>query len=171
MYANDDRQRISGILRKLPLFEGLYNDEYDTIRAICTPCQFPDGHLIFSEGDGSPCMYVVLAGKVEISTKASGSLHVLATGDIFGEIGLISQKRRSANARCLGETTLLRIDRDDFNLLLGKQPRISSVLMRNITVNLSNHILRMNRSEVTDYIPRGSANKKTSGPTVVNRRG
>ncbi len=169
MHANDDRQRISAILQKLPLFAGLYAEEYNTIRGICTSCQFPKGHQIFAEGDSSLCMYVLLSGKVEVFTQTQGVLHVLGNGEVFGEIGLISQKRRSACARCQDDATLLRIDRDDFNLLLGKQPRISSVLMRNITVGLANHILRMNRHEVTDYIP--NISKPSQTPAAINRRG
>jgi CRP-like cAMP-binding protein len=117
------------------------------------PCHFPNKHVIFNEGDGSPCLYVLLSGKVSLQTKIKGLIYTLYPGDVFGEIGLISQIKRSATATCEVDSSLLRIESDKFNLILGKFPRISSIIMRNITIGLSNHISRMNKHEIVDYIP------------------
>lgn len=39
-----------------------------------------------------------------------------------------------------------------FNTLLGTHPRISALMMKNITSSLSQHIIRMNQSEL-EYLP------------------
>jgi CRP-like cAMP-binding protein len=155
MPTPDDKRSINGILKKLPVFAGLYPHEYEHIRTICVPANFPAGRVIFAEGDGSPCMYVLLSGDVEICTREQGVIYTLRPGEIFGEIGLLSQKKRTATATTRSPSALLQINGDTFRLLLGREPRISYVIMHNITLNLSEHIIRMNKGGVLDYIPSG----------------
>lgn len=150
---HSENHHVISILKKLPFFSGLYPDEYEHIRTICEPCHYPNEQTIFNEGDGSPCLYVLLSGKVFLNTKNSGQIYTLYPGDIFGEIGLITQNKRTATATCEADSSLFRIDSDKFNLIFGKFPRISAILMRNITIGLANHISRMNNHEVVDYIP------------------
>jgi CRP-like cAMP-binding protein len=163
-----DKLTISGILKKLPVFAGLYPEEYEHIRDICIPANFPADQVVFHEGDGSPCMYVLLAGDIELETKGLGTIYHLKPGDIFGEIGLISQKKRTATATTRSASTLLKINGDALQLLLGREPRISYAIMRNITLNLSQHIIRMNNTGVLDYIPQDGPGKH-SGLRRVNR--
>jgi CRP-like cAMP-binding protein len=154
--SRDDQRRITAILQKLPLFSGLYNNELTYIRSICIPCHFPQGHTIFEEGDGSPCMYVLLSGHVDLLTQTQGRIYTLHPGEVFGEIGLVSQNKRTASAQARDDCVLLRINRDDFNLMLGKHPRVSSIILRNITMGLANHIVRMNKNAITEYLPEAS---------------
>jgi CRP-like cAMP-binding protein len=153
MPPSDDKHSINSILKKLPVFAGLYPREYEHIRTICVPANVPADRVIFAEGDGSPCMYVLLSGEVEISTHDQGVIYTLKPGEVFGEIGLLSQKKRTATATTRGPCALLQINGDTFRLLLGREPRISYAIMHNITLNLSEHIVRMNKSGVLDYIP------------------
>lgn len=154
--ATEGKLSISGILKKLPVFAGLYAEEYEHIRDICVPANFPAGQVIFQEGDGSPCMYVLLSGEIDLHTQDQGTIYSLKPGEIFGEIGLISQKKRTATATTRTPTALLQINSDSLQLLLGRNPRISYAIMRNITLNLSEHIIRMNKSGILDYIPTNS---------------
>ena len=48
---------------------------------------------------------------------------------------------------------LLQINGDVFQELLAREPRISFMIMRNITLNLANHIARMNKGDMLDFIP------------------
>jgi CRP-like cAMP-binding protein len=149
----EDTSKISSILQKLPVFAGLYPEEYEHIRHICLSARVNDGETLFTEGDSSPCMYVLLSGEVQLRTCAQGLIHTLRPGELFGEIGLISQKKRTATAIACAPIILLQINGDAFRLLLGREPRISFAIMRNITLNLAEHIVRMNKSNILDYIP------------------
>lgn len=142
-------------LRKLPIFYGLQNDEYEKLFSICTACTYKAKQTIFREKDASLYMYILLNGAVEISTARGGVIYKVRPGEIFGEFGLISQQSRTATAKVIDDSAVLRIERDDFNFLLGTQPRISAKLLRNITINLSNHIIRMNNLATTEYLPIG----------------
>ena len=64
---------------------------------------FPDGHVIFCEGDIPDCLYLVLAGKVNIVKNIPGSAanQVIADvkeDDYFGEYGVLDGRCRSAGA-------------------------------------------------------------------------
>lgn len=147
---------IAAILQKLPVFSGLSASEYAHIQKICHPARIDDGETLFVEGDSSPCMYVLLSGDIQLRTHNQGPIHSLSPGELFGEIGLISQQNRTATAIARAPSVLLRIDGDVFQELLAREPRISFMIMRNITLNLANHIARMNKGDMLDFIPTGN---------------
>jgi CRP-like cAMP-binding protein len=147
---------IAAILQKLPVFSGLSASEYAHIQKICQPARVADGETLFVEGDSSPCMYVLLSGDIQLRTHNQGPIHTLTPGELFGEIGLISQQNRTATAIARAPSVLLQIDGDVFKELLTREPRISFIIMRNITLNLANHIARMNKGDMLDFIPTGN---------------
>ncbi|HHT9137059.1 MAG TPA: cyclic nucleotide-binding domain-containing protein [Candidatus Wunengus sp. YC60] len=83
------------------------------------------GEIIFKEGDISGNAYIIKTGQVEIS-KGEGKqkvvLAVLKEGDIFGEMGLIEDKPRSATATALDDVRLKAINHEKFNELFLKDP-------------------------------------------------
>ena len=166
---NTDNIRLIQILGKIPLFQGMNKDELNVILNICKPVNFPKAEIIFNEGDPSHSLFILLSGEVEIRNQKSGSLNHLTSCDIFGEIGLITQRTRSASAIAHDDCKLLRIDHVEFNLLAGKHPRISAILHRNISTNLANHVLRMNNNTHLEHIPATQTDTPPSarGPQVI----
>jgi CRP-like cAMP-binding protein len=141
-------------LSKIPLLFGLEPNELKIVLALCKSESYSAGETIFQEGTPSHSMYILLSGSVDIKTEKSGLVITLGGCDIFGEIGLITQRHRSASAVANLDCNLLRIDHIEFNLLAGKKPRISSILMRNISTNLANHVVRMNEGNTSlEHIP------------------
>jgi len=85
---------------------------------------YKDGDMIFEEGSSGDWVYVVLSGSVEISKTVGEKTFVLNTlgpGEIFGELSLIGDVKRTATTRAKGDTTVGVIDRaflsDEFNKL------------------------------------------------------
>jgi CRP/FNR family transcriptional regulator, cyclic AMP receptor protein len=77
------------------------------------------GKIIFSEGDDAKgVMFIIISGEVEIakrtSVETSKTLIILKKGDIFGEMGIIERKPRSATAIALSATKLLSLDQGLF---------------------------------------------------------
>ena len=83
------------------------------------------GEVIFKEGDVSDNAYIIKTGQVEIS-KGEGKqkvvLAILKDGDIFGEMGIIEDKPRSATATALDEVRMKAINHEKFNELFLKDP-------------------------------------------------
>jgi CRP-like cAMP-binding protein len=139
-------------LSKIPLFFGLEPNELRVVLSLCEPVDYEQGDTIFNQDDPSHNMYILLSGSVYIVTERSGIIATLNPCDIFGEIGLITQRTRSASALAKTDCRLFRIDHVEFNFLAGKNPRISAILMRNISTNLANHVVRMNNAPL-EHIP------------------
>ncbi len=133
------------ILKKIPLFSGLDEAEYEAVVSVCRVRQLDSDELVFSEGDAGTELFVLLAGEVQISAAAAGPLHVLHPGEVLGEIAVVNRCRRTATATARGETALLAIGWDGLDALVGRAPRASYVIMRNIASTLADRLTRANK--------------------------
>lgn len=99
--------------------------------------RFADGHVLFRAGDTSDEMYMIRKGKVRLEELGA----TLDAGAVFGEIGLVSPtNKRTATAVCVGDTTLLRITRDDVTQLFFQNPEFGFFLIRLVTERLLGNI-------------------------------
>ena len=81
------------------------------------------GDEIFNEGDDGRLAYVVEEGEVEIFKTIDGDEQVLGTvgkDGIFGEMALIDNQPRMANARATKSTTIICVTRQMFNEKLNQ---------------------------------------------------
>jgi CRP-like cAMP-binding protein len=80
------------------------------------------GTKVFQHGDPGDKLYLILDGKVRISREVPGmgeeALAVLGPGKIFGEMALLDDAPRSADARVHERCRLLAIPKDGFDDLL-----------------------------------------------------
>lgn len=86
---------------------------------------FEAGDTIFQEGDESSEAYRILSGSVEILIKTDEGLQPVANlkpGEIFGEMGIIDDKPRSATARALQAVTVEVIDESNFESYILRNP-------------------------------------------------
>lgn len=75
------------------------------------------GETIYTEGEVSDYVYVIQRGEVEVAREANGRRTVLAklnAGQIFGETGIIRDRRRSTTTRALDEVALVAISKENF---------------------------------------------------------
>lgn len=144
-------EHIIRALRKIPLWDTLNDSELEAVYHRCKPQQTTVNQVIFREGDPSHDLYILLSGRVNIMTQKKGQIHTVTENETFGEIGLVTKNVRSATAVSIAPSNMLRMTLFDFNDLLETEPRISALMMRNITTALSQHIIRMNHSD-PEYI-------------------
>lgn len=86
---------------------------------------FAPDQRIFQEGDSTDYAYIVEYGNVQIYREIGGRtvrLAVLGKGDIFGEMGLVDDRPRSASAKALNDVALTPIDSAGFVALLRDDP-------------------------------------------------
>lgn len=123
---------------------------------------FETGDVIFSEGDDSREMFVVLEGQVEvvkISPRGEVKLAVLSRGEFLGEMSLLESLPRSATARAANSVKLLAIHPGGFLLKIRRDPtfafEIMQSLSRRIRVTNDSLIRAMNGGETsTDNLKR-----------------
>lgn len=102
---------------------------------------FQMGEMIFKEGDEGHRAYVVQTGGVEIFKIKEGRkvvLGVVGPGGIFGEMALIDDMPRMANAAAIDVTTVILISRQMLEQKLAKADPFLKGLINIFASNLRN---------------------------------
>jgi len=109
-------------LAKVPLFAGLTPAALELVSGVASEESFSTGDLVFEHGDLGDKLYIIISGRVRISRNVPGmgeeALAVLNPGAIFGEMALLDDTPRSADARVHEKCVLLSIGREAFEDLL-----------------------------------------------------
>jgi len=95
--------------------------------------RFADGETIVSEGVVSNNAYIIMEGKVNVTKKVDKKtvlINTLKMGEVFGEMGLISQALRSASVVAVGNVTIGVIERADFEKVVGQLPEDVQAIVR-----------------------------------------
>ena len=136
---------------KVDLFKerGLSAAEMKLLATFSTEEKFREGSMIFREGDKGDKLYIVLDGRVRISKFIPGvgeeALTVLDRGDFFGEMALIDDKARSADAKAHeGDATVLSIDRATLNEILSMDPHASLQFLNLLCRMISRRLREIN---------------------------
>jgi CRP/FNR family cyclic AMP-dependent transcriptional regulator len=118
--------------KKMDLFEerGLSAAEMKLLATFSEEERFAGGAALFREGDAGDKLYIVMDGRVRISKFIPGigeeALAVLGRGEFFGEMALIDDQPRSADAWAHeGDATVLAIDRSVLQEVLSMDPAAS----------------------------------------------
>jgi CRP-like cAMP-binding protein len=117
----DVEQRI-GQLSRVPLFKGLTPAALELISRVASEESHALGTKIFQHGDLGDKLYIIVDGRVRISRDIPGmgeeALAVLGPGAVFGEMALLDDSPRSADARVHERCRLLTVSKDAFEDLL-----------------------------------------------------
>jgi CRP-like cAMP-binding protein len=100
---------------------------------------FPEGHVLFREGDHGEDMYIVQSGKVAIKKKVRDGetvLAVLEKGDFFGEMAMLERLPRSASAEMQEAGDLIVISGDMFGDMIKSNPEIAVRMLRKQSIRL-----------------------------------
>jgi CRP-like cAMP-binding protein len=136
---------------KVDLFRerGLSAGEMKLLATFSSEERFGEGSMIFREGEKGDKLYIVLDGRVRISKFIPGvgeeALAVLDRGDFFGEMALIDDKPRSADAKAHdGDATVLSIDRATLNEILSMDPHASLQFLNLLCRMISRRLREIN---------------------------
>jgi CRP-like cAMP-binding protein len=116
-------------LHKLLLFVGLSPAELAIVDGLLHERHFIKGEVIFDQGEIGKALYIVVDGEVLICRQGAPETECivkLGKGTFFGELALLDDTPRSAQARAATNCDLLVIFRDDFLRLLDTHSRIAS---------------------------------------------
>ncbi len=114
------------ILKSVPLFSLLDDDETAVLAAHVDRKGFAAHERIYKIGDPSGPAYVVVSGRVRVTTVDEDSQEVTVeesgNGEFFGFALMLDQTPHQTSAVALEETTCLEISRDDIEALLTRKP-------------------------------------------------
>jgi len=128
------------ILKSVDLFHKIPGDVLTRIAQIAEEIRCEQNHVIFKEGDHGNSMFVIISGKVDV-IQNDHSITQLERGTCIGEMALLDQEPRSADAITLEESVLLKIDQEGFFQLMASNPEI----MKQIVKILTQRVRSMNK--------------------------
>lgn len=130
-------------LRKLPLFTELSMAELAILAGLLHMRDYVAGEVIFDEGEVGQAMYILLEGEVTICRQGrpeEGYLTSLAPGEFFGELGLLDDSLRTAQALAASDCRLAVLFREDFNGLMESHLRIAHRIGRQLLRHLGQRL-------------------------------
>ena len=108
----------------------LFRQETDTL-------QLAPGDFVFREGEKGDKMYVILEGEVDIFL-GDFVFETAGPGALLGEMALIDDSPRTANAVAKTPAKLAQIDRRRFHFLVQQTPHFATHVMKELADRLRN---------------------------------
>jgi len=127
-------------LKQVPLLSSLDSKQLKLLAFTCEVFDFADGDYLFRQGDASDCVYVILAGEVEIIGEKDGAPVHLATSppnSLIGEMAAFGGGERSAGARAQGAVSALSIPNQRFLELVTGNPQVAMTVLQDLTRKLA----------------------------------
>ena len=135
---------VAELLAQINIFAGLQPAYLKRIAAVGIREKYDADAVIFSEGAAGEKMYLILNGAVRISRQVPGmgeeALAVLRAGNYFGEMSLVDDSPRSADARAHEATELLVLKKDDLEDLLFVDRDLAYDLLWNFVRTLTGRL-------------------------------
>jgi len=126
-------EETAALLGRVPVFEALRPEDLARVADVAVPRSFRGGEVVFRENDDSDTCYVVRSGHARaVREHADGRQITLATfgpGDIFGELAMFDDERRSATVEAVDALDVLGIPGVDMRALLTRHPEIAVKLV------------------------------------------
>jgi CRP-like cAMP-binding protein len=133
-------------LQTLLLFSELTLREVAIVDAVLHRRNYLAGEVIFDEGDVGQTVYILLEGEVAICRQGrpdDGQLARLGPDEFFGELGLLGDSVRTAQARAATDCRLLVLFRNDFEGLMHSDLRVAHKIGRQLLRHLGQRLREM----------------------------
>jgi CRP-like cAMP-binding protein len=113
----------TGTLQAIPLFSGLSEDQLRAVGTWIQEKSVGDGEELVREGDFSYDLFVIEDGTAEV-TRGGEHIADLGPGDVFGEIGVLTDALRNATVTARSSMRLLTLSHWDLDRLRKQVPQI-----------------------------------------------
>jgi CRP-like cAMP-binding protein len=147
-------------LAQYPIFEGLSEKQVEQIRKYMKICHYKSGEYIIKEGTQGASIFLLTAGKVRITKRLTLEIEGIANEEkqlastsaehrpAFGENGLVTAGKRTANIIAASECVVYELQKTDFENLVAEDVVIGYHMMRNTCVTLSRLLAGMDENLV-----------------------
>ena len=121
------------ILRDIPLFALLDDEEMAVLAGQVELKTFSARQRIYKIGDPGGRAYVMVTGKVRVTTVDEDHQEVIvdepSSGEFFGFASMLDRTPHQTNATAVDETVCMEVDRDDIAVLLERKPHAGMDMM------------------------------------------
>jgi CRP-like cAMP-binding protein len=120
-------------LRSIELLQGLAPEKLEAVARQCVWRNYEAGKRIISRKAGDRDVYLLVAGRVRITTYSQGGRQVtfrdIAAGELFGEVAALDEQPRSADVIALEPALLASLTPAAFRRLLAEEPVLGHRVM------------------------------------------
>jgi len=131
-------------LRTVPIFEEMPGPELRRVAEMLTAVEVHADEVIFKKGDPGDALYIVRRGAVAIRD-GKIELSVARAGDFFGELALLDNEPRSADAVAVEDASLAKLHGADFRELMARRPQIQERILRVLVRRLRAASMRLTK--------------------------
>ena len=121
------------VFKKNPLFAQLSLGEIERLTTLARSHRYRRNQVIFNEGDPGTALYMIVKGRVKMSQSSPDgkerTLALLSAGDLFGEMALLDEQARSADAVVVEDAELLVVPRKEFLGFIMAHPQAAMSLL------------------------------------------
>jgi EAL domain-containing protein (putative c-di-GMP-specific phosphodiesterase class I) len=125
------------IINRVALFAPLSKQDRSRLAVDAVHHLFHAGTKIVLKGSKSDAMYIVISGVVEVYRKLANGTTLnfakLAENEIFGELSLLTGKRRSTTVRAHTECLVLEIKERSFREIMRESPVVATEMAMLVT--------------------------------------
>ena len=147
-------RRAVGLLRQLPLFEGVLGGEAEAALREAQVLEQPAGTVLFSAGEPADRLYVLVEGRVRLMLgqgPSARTLAVLARGDTIGLAALLRGDLYPVGAAVVDDARLVLLPEPTVRRLIAEQPAIAARLVGDMGAKLA-RVVR----DIGGFIPRSA---------------
>jgi CRP-like cAMP-binding protein len=118
------------LLRGVTIFAGVPDEVLHQVANLLEPMEVKAGEPIFHKDDQGDCMYIVVQGRICIHDGGRILDDNQGAGAAFGEMALLDEERRLADATAVQDSQLLHLASGPFYELMASRPEVTRGLMR-----------------------------------------
>src|SRR5215212_6291572 len=142
-----DHAAYRDILADTDFFADADATTLDRLAGVGSELQLVRGDVLFEEGDPPDALYLVIRGRIAIAIanpidRRESVVALMEPGDLFGELGMLDDRPRSAMARALEPSGVLAVPYQPVLEMFDQQPR----LLWNVTQMLAQRLRAMDEA-------------------------
>lgn len=122
-------------LRRIRFFEELTDADLSRLARIGQRRSYAAPDAIVEKDSDRGGFFVLLSGEAEV--EAGGTVHVLSSGDFFGELALLAGSRRTATVRARGPVEAMVFEPIYFRAFLIENPSVAVTLLEVLAERLN----------------------------------
>ena len=141
---NERQYHLVKVIGKIPVFEGFGLEEIQSLLRVCNLRNVSAGEDIYTKGEASDEMLVLLKGKLSVTSESGEELAAIRPGRPIGEMGVFTGQPRSANIVSVEDSTVIAFKRQELGALLMGNRDMNLKVLQNLVGILSQRLTEAN---------------------------
>ncbi|MBV9298147.1 MAG: mechanosensitive ion channel [Verrucomicrobia bacterium] len=151
------------LLASQALFSSLDQIQLEHLALGSKRSRFGKGERIISQGEAGNSMFILASGKAEVHVEREGrsqAVGMLAAGDCFGEISLLTGEPRSATVLAALDCEVIEIEQETIGILLREHPELAESLSDTVVARRSATETQLASAPANGHGPERDATKE-----------